>query len=165
MTTGTTPFIAYDVPGLKTVLAQAGPMTCWATVYTMMICWKTQTAIPTRDAVAAVGARYATLYDAGLRTSNPHGMPSAEFATFLSLAHMAHEPMVNLDIPTWLEKLQRYGLLWIGSLNGIGPGAGLHSRIIEGMRGDQTLTGTYFKIIDPAGGTEYSERFDTFLAK
>jgi len=140
-------------------------MTCWATVYTMMVSWKRQMSIPIRDAVGAVDPKYADLYDAGLRAANPLGMPSTEFALFLRKAGMTHEPMMNLTIPAWLEMLRRRGLLWIGSLNVIGPGAGLHSRIIEGMHGHGSAGNTWFKIIDPAGGRRYNERFDAFLSK
>jgi len=155
----------YMVPGLRVVLAQAGPMTCWATVYTMMASWDQQASMDVRTAVAAVGPEFAVLYDAGLRANRPQGMPSDKFASFLTKAGMTHEPMVNLTIDTWFQKLQQYGLLWIGTLNSIGPGAGLHSRIIEGMYGSGEATTTYFNIIDPAGGRRYDERFDTFLAK
>ena len=48
---------------------------------------------------------------------------------------------------------------------GVNPASGLHSRIIEGMRGDGSPGGTWMKIIDPAGGRQYEETFQTFLSK
>jgi hypothetical protein len=165
MSLGTAQGFSYDVPGMRVVLAQAGPMTCWATVYTMIISWQRQLSIPVRDAVGAVNPRYAILYDAGLRAANPLGMASTEFASFLRQARMTHEPMMNLTIPGWHEKVRRYGLLWIGTLNALGAGAGLHSRIIEGIYGHGAAANTWFKIIDPAGGRRYNERFDAFLLK
>jgi papain like cysteine protease AvrRpt2 len=165
MGVGTVQSFSYDVPGMRVVLSQAGSMTCWATVYTMMISWKRQMSIPIRDAVDAVNPRYARLYDEGLRATTPQGMASTEFASFLHQAHMTHEPMMNLTIPGWIEKLRRHGLLWVGTLNVVGVGAGLHSRIIEGSHGRGGAADTWFKIIDPAGGRRYNERFDAFLSK
>ena len=73
--------------------------------------------------------------------------------------------MANVTIDTWLNLLQTYGLLWIGTLNVLGPSGGLHSRIIEAISGGGEANDTYFSIIDPDGGRQYKERFDTFLAK
>ncbi len=158
--------IPYTVPGTKSVIAQDGPMTCWATVYTMMISWKRGYMMSIRDSVGQVSNKYALFYDAGLPTNpNPQGLPSAEFGPFLTAANMRHEPMANLTIDAWVDLLETHGLLWIGTLNVLGPGGGLHSRIIEAITGGGAPNDTFFSIIDPAGGRQYSERFDTFLAK
>ena len=158
--------ISYTVSGIKSVIAQDGPMTCWATVYTMMISWKRGFMMPIRDSVKQVNNRYALIYDAGLPTnSKPKGLPAAEFGPFLTAANMQCEPMINLMIEAWADLLKEYGLLWIGTLNSLGPNAGLHSRIIEGINGGGAPDDTFFSIIDPDGGRQYAERFDTFLAK
>lgn len=156
---------SYVVPGMKVVLAQAGPMTCWATVYTMMASWKRQMSFDIRQAVGAVDPRYAQLYDDGLRAVNPQGMPSADFRTFLQRAGLTWQPMANWTIPAWHEKLRNHGLLWIGTWNTLGAGRGLHSRIIEGMYGSGDANNTSFKIIDPDGGRRYDESFAVFLQK
>lgn len=156
----------YVVPGTKPAIAQDGPMTCWATVYTTMIAWRTGYQRGIRDSVASVKKKYGEMYDAGLRSNpRPRGMPTAEFRAFLQAANMQHQPMMNLPVDEWERLLMTYGLLWIGTLNSLGPRRGLHSRIIEGVEGDGGNTSTYFLIIDPDGGRRYRERFDTFLAK
>lgn len=59
----------YQVPGVVPARAQDGPMTCWATVYAMMISWKRSFEMPIRTAVGQVGEKYAKFYDAGLKSN------------------------------------------------------------------------------------------------
>ncbi len=142
--------IPYTVPGIKSVLAQDGPMTCWATVYTMMIAWKRSYMMSIRDSVGQVANKYALFYDAGLRSNpNPRGLPSAEFGPFLQAANMTHQPMANLIISGWVDLLEAHGLLWIGTLNVVGPGGGLHSRIIEGVDGGGGVDNTFSRLLIP----------------
>ncbi|MCA9181475.1 MAG: peptidoglycan-binding protein [Planctomycetales bacterium] len=156
--------LPYMVPGLRVVLAQPSPMGCWATVYTMMKSWKDQASYPIRDAVGAVGVKWRDYYDASF-AAPPQGLPSSEFGPFLVAARMSHEPMMNLTIEGWVSLLRRHGLLWIGASVTINPNTGLHSRILEGMAGDGTPSGTTMKMIDPDGGRQYVEPFMVFLAK
>ena len=158
--------MSYTVAGTKAVIAQDGPMTCWATVYTMLISWKRGYLMGIRESVAEVSEKYGRFYDDGLR-SNPHpkGLPASEFGPFLQAANMQNQPMANLPIDEWENLLRAHGLLWIGTLNSLNPGAGLHSSIIEAIEGGGEATNTHFAIIDPDGGRQYRERFDTFLQK
>lgn len=157
---------SYTVPGMVPAIAQDGPMTCWATVYTMMISWRRSFQMPVRAAVNDVAPKYAQIYDQGLRSNpNPRGLPSAEFGPFLNAAHMSYEPMRNTDVGQWYQLMQDYGLLWVGTLNSVGPGGGLHSRIITGLIGEGNHDDTHFAILDPDRGRRYFESFGTFVAK
>lgn len=151
--------LPYTVPGLRVVLAQPTSMVCWATVHAMMRSWKEQRSIGIRDAAAAVDEKYGVMVD------NNQGLPSAEFGPFIAAAGMAVQPMMNLTIQGWVMLLRSKGLIWVGTLNSIGPQAGLHSRIIEAMSGDGSVDGTMMHIIDPDGGRRYQEVFRDFLAK
>jgi len=130
----------------------------------MMKSWKDQASYPIRDAVGAVGVKWRDYYDASF-AAPPQGLPSSEFGPFLVAARMSHEPMMNLTIEGWVSLLRRHGLLWIGASVTINPNTGLHSRILEGMAGDGTPSGTTMKMIDPDGGRQYVEPFMVFLAK
>lgn len=156
--------VPYQVPGIKTVLAQPSPMSCWATVYCMMRSWKDQTSYPIRDAVLKVGQKWADYYDASYPPKN-QGLPSSEFGPFLAAARMRHQPMMNITIDEWGRLLRVHGLLWIGASVTINPNTGLHSRILEGITGNGQPYSTSMKIIDPDGGKQYSEPFMVFLAK
>lgn len=156
--------IPYAVPGLKTVLSQPSPMSCWATVYCMMRSWKDQASYPIRDAVLRVGQKWADFYDKSYPPTN-QGLPSDQFGPFLQEARMEHEPMANLIVEQWGRLLRTYGLLWIGASVTVNPNTGLHSRILEGIAGDGEPSSTFMKIIDPDDGRQYSEPFMVFLAK
>lgn len=149
--------LPYNVPGLKVVLAQPTSLVCWATVFTMMYSWRRQVSVPIRQAVGDVDARFARMFD------DNHAIPPQDFIPFLSTARMTHEPMINLTIEGWEEKLRRHGLLWVGTMNT--DYSGRHSRIVEGMQGDGSTSGTSMKIIDPDGGRRYDETFAEFLRK
>jgi hypothetical protein len=151
--------LPFNVPGFVAVLSQPSAMSCWATVFTMMRSWKDQASYDIGDAVGRVGERYRGYY------VMDSGLPSDEFGSFLSDAHMTHEPMINLTIDGWEGLLRNKGLLWVGTLAGLDPDSGLHSRIVEGMEGDGSPNGTFMKIIDPAGGRRYREVFSVFLKK
>jgi Papain-like cysteine protease AvrRpt2/Putative peptidoglycan binding domain len=151
--------LPYTVPGFRVVLAQPTSMVCWATVHAMMRSWKFQGSIGIRQAAGAVAEKYGVMVD------NNQGLPPMEFGPFITAAQMVAEPMMNLAIAAWVELLRARGLIWVGTLNSIGPGAGLHSRIIEAMSGDGTVDGTIVHIIDPAGGKRYQEKFRDFITK
>lgn len=151
--------LPFTVPGMRVVLAQPTSMVCWATVHAMMRSWKFQVSLGIREAAGAVAEKYGVLVD------NNQGLPPAEFGPFITAAQMAFEPMMNLTIAAWVNLLRTKGLIWVGTLNSIGPGAGLHSRIIEAMSGDGEVHGTVMHIIDPAGGRRYPETFRDFLSK
>jgi peptidoglycan hydrolase-like protein with peptidoglycan-binding domain len=158
------PGVPYNVPGVKTVLAQPSPMGCWATVYCMMRCWKEQNSYSIRDAVLKVGQKWATQYDKSFPPTM-QGMPPGDFGSFLRDARMSHQPMANLPISDWARLLRQHGLLWIGASVDVHPNTGLHSRILEGITGNGQPESTSMKIIDPDGGRRYTEAFMVFLAK
>jgi hypothetical protein len=134
-------------------------MACWATVYTMMLSWRRQQSFDIPSALEAVGKPYVSVFQTNT------GLPPSEFGPFLRAAGMACQPMMNLAIAEWERLLRIHGLLWVGALSSTRPGAGLHSRIVEGVSGNGTPDGTSLMIIDPAGGRQYLEGFRSFVAK
>lgn len=151
--------LPHFVPGIKDVIAQPTSMVCWATVHAMMRAWKAQRSMAIRNAAADVDPSYGVMVD------NNQGMPPTQFIPFLQKAGMDRQPMVNLTVQGWVDLLRSKGLIWVGTMNSIGPGAGLHSRIIEAMSGDGSVSGTYMHIIDPDGGRQYRESYEIFLQK
>jgi hypothetical protein len=158
--TGGTPVnFTYTIPGLVAVIRQPTSLVCWATAYTIIRSWKDQASYGIRDGVARVAEKYGVMVDKN------QGLPPSEFAPFLSAAGMQREPMANLTIQGWLNLLKRYGPLWVGTLGVVSPGTYLHSRIVEGMRGNGDADGTWMKIVDPESGSRYEELFRVFLAR
>jgi len=151
--------IHYAVPGLKVVLAQRTSMICWATVHCMMRSWRQQQSLDVRGAAAAVEEKYGVMVD------NNEGLPGSEFRPFIGKAGMQYEPMASYPIEQWVRWLQLHGLLWVGTMNSVAPGAGRHSRIIEAISGTGVADTTYLSIIDPDGGRRYLESFNIFIMK
>lgn len=147
----------YRVPGMKVVVAQPTNQVCWATVHCMMRSWKDQMSYGIRYAAALAGEKYGVMVDQN------KGMPPAEFKNFIRAANMRLEPMANLTIEGWTNKLRDYGLLWVGTL--FDESSGLHSRIIEGIRGYGDYQNTWMMMIDPWGGVSYDEPYSLFLHK
>ncbi len=161
--------MTFNVPGLKPAIAQPSTMACWATVYTMMRSWKDQQSYTIVEALTEVGPKWLKIYQANT------GLPSNDFSAFLTAAKMRSEPMMNPGSFRWTNLLSTKGLLWIGALSANVPGAGLHSRIIEGVTtgpGTPIRKGAKakdvpvsFNIIDPFMGRRYIEPFSVFLGK
>ncbi len=155
---GLPPF-SYVAPGIIEALQQPSNSVCWATAYTMMRSWKDCCSYSIRDAVAVVAEKYAVMVDEN------QGLPPQEFTPFLRAGGLQHEPMWNLPIEGWLKLLKRHGPLWVGTLAATPPATSLHSRVVEGMRGNGDAGSTWMKIVDPGMGGRYEELFRAFLAK
>lgn len=151
--------LPYIVPGEVEVRQQPNANACWATAYTMLKSWKQQNSLDIRTCVNEVDQKYGQMFDAAL------ALPSTEFGPFLDKAGVTHLPMINLSIAGWEQHLRAHGLLWVGVLASLDPGSGLHSRLLEGMRGDGSPAGTSMLIVDPGYGNRYAEPFADFVAK
>jgi len=151
--------VLYQVPGLIELRAQPSPNTCWATACTMMLSWKKKASYEIREAMRAIDVKYENYFN------NDKGLPTSEFGTFLRAAGISHLPQVNLSIEGWVIQLNTHGLTWVGTMNSPSPLAGLHSRLVEGIRGDGSPQSTHMMIIDPSGGRRYDETFRVFVSK
>lgn len=151
--------IDYRIPGTMAVLAQPSNMTCWATVYTMLESWKRQQSITIQTATGDLGANWLAKFN------NNQGLGSSEKVTFVRQADLvSYEPM-SLSIDGWLDILKNNGPIWVTTNENPGGSWAIHARIIHGMKGDGTPGGTKLMIIDPAGGRQYEENFNTFWPK
>jgi Papain-like cysteine protease AvrRpt2 len=151
--------LPYRVPGIIEVIAQPNDNACWATVFTMMKSWKDQSSYEIKAALGTVGQHYVDLF------SSASGLPPGEFSSFLADAGMQHLAPQDLTIDGWLQQLVDHGPIWVGTMNSLDPGAGLHSRLVRGLKGDRTAPGTAFEIVDPDGGKTYDEGVIEFVKK
>ncbi len=146
--------VNYIVPGQKNLYAQPNTMACWATVYAMMRSWRSgQRFTNIRSAVATLGEPWLGYFDRNT------GIPPSEGLRFERATGLIREPRMNLSPTGWESHLRQYGLMWV---SGTVPG-GIHDRILEGITGDETGGGTQMHIMDPNGGTRYTETLSTFL--
>lgn len=151
--------IDYSVPGFVVPVAQPSGMTCWATVTTMMTCWRKQQSMTIATVIGNIGATYLTKFN------NNQGLDAGEKATFLAAAGLAYEYPQSRSASGWEALLRSYGPIWVTTDERPGAGFAIHARIMTGIHGDGTPAGTTIDIVDPAGGRAYQENFGAFLKK
>ena len=151
--------ISYRVPGIVPPLRQPSSMTCWATVFTMMLSWRDGMSYPIEAALAKLGQVYVDKFKAN------SGLKSEEKAAFLAAGGLVGEPPMNYNIEGLHQLSRTYGPLGVTTDEAPGEAFAIHARIIVGMSSDGTVEGTRFQIVDPASGTEYEEKFAKFLEK
>ena len=148
--------VDYAVPGTVSPIQQNAPMTCWATVITMMESWRRQQSIPVETALARAGQEWVDRYKRGegLDVNLAKGLYDA-----LGLVSLISQ---NPTIEYWEQLLRTYGPLYIDV--GAGPST-THALIVTGIRGDGTATGTTMTFVDPGSGQVVNQRFDAFLQR
>lgn len=151
--------VDFRVPGIVPQLRQPSSMTCWATVTTMMTSWRDSASMTIERALGLAGQQWVDKF------GRNEGLSSAEKAPFLAAAGLVAEPPMSYSLEGWERLLRTYGPLWVTTDEQPGAGFAIHARVIAGMHGDGTPGGTYFDIVDPGTGTEYTERFADFLTK
>ena len=147
--------IDYTVSGYIPVMAQPSTMTCWATAAAVLLSWQNQASYSPEQAAAMAGSNYSQKF-----RSN-QGLNSNEASRFLSAVGLRKQPLQGYTIRKFTALLQSKGPL----LTTTRELAGLHARIVIGIYGDGTPNGTNLKVIDPAGGRQYTERFSDFMRK
>lgn len=153
------PVVDYTVPGVFDLLQQPSNMTCWATVATMMLEWRRQSTTPIGAMLDSIAQKW------GDKFRNNSGLASSEKESFLSDAGFLWEAPMSPTAQGWERMLRDYGPLWVTTDEQPGAGFAIHARIMTGIHGDGTPTGTNVDIIDPATGTRIVERFDALQAK
>ncbi|HWR14602.1 MAG TPA: papain-like cysteine protease family protein [Terriglobales bacterium] len=151
--------VNFVLPENIPVMKQPSDMSCWATVATMMVNWKEQPATPytIEEVLTRAGQEYLQKF------KNGAGLARSEKLAFLSALGMAPDEgnFQSNNYDYYLEKLKAYGPLWV-TVDVSDTELAAHAKIIRGIRGDGTPTGTSLLIIDPNGGKTYEETFQQF---
>ncbi|KAB2364580.1 hypothetical protein F8517_23870 [Bacillus thuringiensis] len=138
----------YEVPGLVPPIAQPYTMACWATVSTSMISWHDSTSYTIEEVMDKVGPKYRKIYD------DNTGLFPVDTPELLQKLTLVAEPSgINYSVDGWLTLLQNYGPLWITVAPNPNEAWSMHAIIVIGLSSDDTVTGTKFKVIDPADGS------------
>jgi hypothetical protein len=143
--------VNFIVPGVFNIIPQPSSMACWATVAAMMLSWRDQQSYPIDTAMAMCGAKWA-----GVFTTNK-GLAFADHVAFARDAGMSVEPLASFPPDTWEKMLRAHGPLAVVTNMPFS-----HARIMVGISGDGSPTGTNVDLIDPAGGRRYRQDFATF---
>ena len=150
--------INYQVPGLVPPIRQPNLKTCWATVATMMFSWENHASFSIEHVLDTIGGGYRARFDAN------KGLQSNDKADFLTRMALRSEGPQSHSIENWEALLRQFGPLWITTKES--PyGFVVHARIITGIKGDGSLDGTSFTIVDPDDGAVHVETVRDFIRK
>jgi len=151
--------VNYVVPEPTFVIQQPKPNGCWATVAAMMLSWKNRRAMTIEAVVQSAGAVYQALYKSDV------GLSAAEKPSFLDSLHFKNEAPATYTAQALESKLKLWGPLWVTTAEPTGKKFSIHARVLLGIMGDGSGTGTTLLIADPADGTKHFENLDTFTQK
>lgn len=153
----------YDVSEPVFLIKQPKDNACWATVATMMKSWKSKQLLSI-DAVLeaadkASGGSYSATYrlDSGLSSSDKPG--------FLRAVGLRAEPPASYTPQAIESKLRLWGPLWVTTAEPSGARFSIHARMVIGIMGDGSGTGTTLVVVDPSDGAKHIESFDSFVKK
>ena len=146
--------------GGVTPLQQPSSLACWATVSTMMASYNDGQAYTIADiptVVGRAGPQYRQIYTANT------GLSGSDKDAFLAAMGLTAEPPASYLARAVYNMMEAYGPLWVttdgGSLDTV------HARVLIGMGGDGTPTGTTMQIIDPADGAIHDETYAVFARR
>lgn len=151
--------INIQVRGTITAIEQPSSLSCWATVGTMMKCWRDKRSMTIRTAMAEVGQPYLNYF------TNNRVLPWSEhdeFGTAMGLT-IAGPQCYSVHALVSLISLANSPMFTV-----IAPGlqAGTtHIVMLTGLSGDGSPGGTNVHFVDPAGGRRRTSSFSSFTAE
>ncbi|WP_283812403.1 papain-like cysteine protease family protein [Bradyrhizobium sp. USDA 3458] len=148
--------IRLEVPAIR----QPTPMSCWATVYTMMRSWKLGRPVSIDAAISELGAPF-TKY-----LSDDGGLPGGQELEFVKAAGLRAKPPASYPLTIFRKLLRENGPVWIVT----GDGITSHARLLVGIYGTdeaekiETYKSSVMEFIDPASGKYVYEPALKFFA-
>jgi hypothetical protein len=130
--------------------AQTKTQSCWAAAAVILLEWKAK--IPTSELQMAqmAGPNYVVAFNANT------GLNGTEFSEFARALNFKTEAPQNLTPTGYHDLLKAHGPLWVGSRLDAGTASTRrHIRVLRGVTGDGTATGSTAWVLDPDGGRDY----------
>lgn len=139
--------VSYDLNPIK----QPTDMSCWISVYTMMLSWKNKKKYEIKEVIDSLGEPWKSYY------LNDVGLPASEVEDFLKKTSLNFEYPSSYTLETYEKWLKETGPVWIIS----GDGISSHAKLLIGIFGDNNGEFSIFEFIDPATGeTQRMEMLD-----
>jgi peptidoglycan hydrolase-like protein with peptidoglycan-binding domain len=153
---------SYVVPEEIPVIAQPTELTCWAAVLTMMKSWYDGLDYSIESCLDTIGYKYQQKFQ------NNQPLYGNERQQFLQDTGLRTDAPQNYTPEAILRLLESCGPIWVTTQENRPEEIpdkpfSLHARIVYGLYGDGTLSGTTVRIIDPIGGITYHENFERFM--
>jgi hypothetical protein len=151
---------ALDIRHDVQLVPQQTGYSCWAAGAAMLVGWRDKISVDPSEIARATG--YWAQYAAGL---------NAEDTQVFHVWGLTPEAAQTYSVQTFADLLRRYGPLWVASAE---PGP--HVRVVTGLVGDGTATGTLLYVNDPweqgmatfhlpNRGARYTETYQQFVDK
>ncbi len=140
--------IRYDVP----LIPQMSTLTCWAAGAAMLVAWRENMSVDPNEVADAAG--YWAQYNIPLSPQDTH---------MFQVWGLSPEPAQTYTIEAFKNLVEAYGPLWVASAE---PSP--HIRVVTGISGDGTPSGTTVYVNDPepvGTGSRHTETFQQFEAK
>lgn len=148
--------VNYEVPGLINPVDQGDSNLCWLATSATLLSWKRLVPMDMKATAKLLGQKYESLLSQGAP------LPANLISDFMSRAKFAALAGQSRPANAWEGLLKRHGLLAVG-VDADSPNNYMaHLIALYGVKGDGSLDGTQFKIIDPDGGVKKSLSFRQF---
>jgi hypothetical protein len=151
--------VNYTVPEPIFIIKQPTDNICWATVAAMLTSWKAGQLRSIEDTMQSAGSLFVTLFQTNT------GLGTRDKASFLRALHLTAEPPATYTAPALESKLRLWGPLWITTAEGPQSNFSIHARVLTGIMGDGSGSGTTLIIADPADGSKHLEKLHDFTSK
>jgi len=156
--TSTANTVAFQISGIPP-LKQEKPETCWAVALTMLFSHSRQQSLPVETVLLQGGEKYVNLFRAGAP------LPLQDVPAFHSDFGLKDVSFGALSAAAIEAALKQHGPLWVISDQDSGPGFSIHARVVTGVVGDGSPTGTKVFFNDPATGAALDESLKDFANK
>jgi hypothetical protein len=137
--------VDFDVPRPVPGLKKPSPMTCWAAATAMLVSYKEGKPVSVEEAVRRAGGRYEQLLQSDA------ALAKADMADYLSALGLASQPAAEPSVEQVEQMLRRFGAVWLTPDDD--ATFSLDARIVTGIHGDGTSSGTNVVVLDPSTGT------------
>jgi hypothetical protein len=151
--------VNYVVPEPTFLIKQPKPNACWATAAAMLQSWKAKALLSIDKVVESADPTYLLVY------KSDSGLSARDKAGFLNALHLHSEPPATYSAQALEAKLRLWGPLWVTTAEPAGKNFSIHARVVMGITGDGSGSGTILIIADPDDGAKHTESLDAFTQK
>lgn len=148
--------VNYEVAGIINPVDQGDSNLCWLATTATLLSWKRLVPMDMKATAKQLGPEFESLL------SQDAPLPATAISAFMSRAKFVALAGQSRPVTAWESLLKKHGLLAVG-VDADSPNNYMaHLITLYGVKGDGTLDGTHFKIIDPNGGVKKSLTFRQF---
>jgi hypothetical protein len=138
---------------------QVKSLGCWAASLAMLESHRKLQTLSIEAVLAEVGAPYTDMY------ANNTGLKPSETAGFMQAFGLRDASIGAITAESLALQIQERGPLWVVVDEDVSEKFSVHARVVTGVKGDGSLSGTNVIYNDPATGRQENETLAQFIAK